>query len=107
MYLCDPICNVLNFSVFDHTSCVKHDVMLYGVEESDSIDVHEVKVDGDILVLVEYYFRNDCYLNRLHMLDLAPHCLAFYAWYDRPIDILSHSDILSQDWKVLQDFIID
>ena len=28
-------------------------------------------------------------------------------WYARPIDILSHSDILSQDWKVLQDFIID
>ena len=27
--------------------------------------------------------------------------------YTRPIDILSHSDILLQDWKVLQDFIID
>ena len=28
-------------------------------------------------------------------------------WYASPIDILSHSDILSQDWKVLQDFTID
>ena len=26
MYLCDPICNVLNFSVFYHTSCGKQDV---------------------------------------------------------------------------------
>ena len=26
MYLCDSICNVLNFSVFDHTSSGKHDV---------------------------------------------------------------------------------
>ena len=28
-------------------------------------------------------------------------------WYARPIDILSNSDILSQDWKVLQDVIIN
>ena len=28
-------------------------------------------------------------------------------WYARPIDILSHSDILLQDWKVLKDVIID
>ena len=27
-------------------------------------------------------------------------------WYSRPIDILSHSNILSQDWKVLHDVII-
>ena len=27
-------------------------------------------------------------------------------WYARTIDILSHSDILSQDWKFLQDVII-
>ena len=28
-------------------------------------------------------------------------------WYARPIDIISHSDILSQDWKVFQDVIIE
>ena len=28
-------------------------------------------------------------------------------WYTGTIDILSHSDILSKYWKVLQDFIID
>ena len=28
-------------------------------------------------------------------------------WYARPIDILRNSDILSQDWKVLQDVIFD
>ena len=42
MYLCDPICNVINFSVFYHTSRVKHYVPLYGVEEADSIDAYEV-----------------------------------------------------------------
>ena len=41
------------------------------------------------------------------MLYLTPHCLDFWVWYARPIDILSHSDILSYDWKVLKDFIID
>ena len=28
-------------------------------------------------------------------------------WYTRPIDVLSHYDILSQDWKVFQDVIIN
>ena len=41
------------------------------------------------------------------MLDLAPKCLAFWLWYAMPINILSHSDILSQDWKFLKDVIID
>ena len=72
MYLCDLICNVLNFSVFDHTSCGKHDVPLYGVEEADSIDVHEFTSYGDLLVLIKDGFRNTCHLDRLHMLDLVP-----------------------------------
>ena len=42
MYMRDPICNVLNFSVFYHNSCGKHDVPLYGVEETNYIDIHEV-----------------------------------------------------------------
>ena len=77
MYLCDPICNVLNFSFFDNISCGKHDVPLYGVEEANSIDVHEVIADGDLLVIIKAGFGNTFYLNRLHMLDLDPHCLAF------------------------------
>ena len=107
MYLYDPICNVLNFSVFDHTSCGKHYMLCYGVEETDSIDGHDITEDGDLLVLIKYGYGNACYLNGIHMLYLAPHCLAFSVWYDRPIDTLSHSHILSQDWKVLQDFIIN
>ena len=77
MYLHDTIFNVLNFSVFDHTSSGKHDVPLYGVEEADSIDVHEVTTNYDLLVLIKDGFRNTCYLNRLHILDLAPHCFDF------------------------------
>ena len=77
MYLCDPICNALNFSVFDHTFCGKHDVPLYGVQEADYIDVNQVTADGDLLVLIKDGFGNTFYLNRLQMLDLAPHCLAF------------------------------
>ena len=53
MYLCDSICNVLNFSVFDHTSSGKHDVPWYGDEETDSIDVNEVKVNGELFVLIK------------------------------------------------------
>ena len=53
MYLCDSICNVLNFSVFDHTSSGKHDVPWYGVEETDTIDVHEVTADGELFVLIK------------------------------------------------------
>ena len=52
MYLCDPIFNVINFSVFDHTSCGKHGVLLYGIEEADSINVYEVASDGDLPVLI-------------------------------------------------------
>ena len=77
MYLHDTIFNVLNFSGFDHTSSGKHDVPLYGVEEADSIDVHEFTSYGDLLVLIKDGFGNTFYLNRLQMLDLAPHCLAF------------------------------
>ena len=77
MYLHDPICNVLNFPVFDHTSSGKHDLPLFGVEESNSIDVHEVTSNGDLLVLVKDVLGNPFYLNRLHMLDIALHCFSF------------------------------
>ena len=77
MYLCDSICNVLNFLVFDHTSSVKHDVPSYGVDEAYSIDVHEVTASGDLLVLIKDGFWNTCYLNELRMLYLALYCLAF------------------------------
>ena len=77
MYLYDLICNVLNFSVFDHTYCDKHYVPLYGVEEADSIDAHEVTEKIDLLVLIKDDFGDTCYLDGLHMLYLAPHCLAF------------------------------
>ena len=42
----------------------------------------------------------------IHMLDLAPHLLFFRCGRLGPY-ILIHSDILLQDWKVLQDVIID
>ena len=69
--------------------------------------MYEVKTYGELLLLIKYGFGNTCYPNRLQMLDLSPHCLDFYVWYARPIDILSHSDILLQDWNILQNFIIN
>ena len=69
--------------------------------------VHKVTLNCDLCVIIKDGFRNTCYLNRLHVLDLAPQCISVWVWYSRPIYILSHSDILSQDWKVLQDVIID
>ena len=77
MYLCDSIYNVLNFPVSDHTSSGKHDVPWYGVEETDSIDVHEVTEDDDLFLLIKDGFGNTCYLNGLQMLYFAPHCFAF------------------------------
>ena len=77
MYLCDSIYNVLNFSVYDNTSSGKHDVPWYGVEETDSIDVHDVTADGDLFVLIKDGFGDICYLDGLHVLYLAPYCLAF------------------------------
>ena len=77
MYLCDSICNVLNFSVFDHTYSGKHDVPWYGVEETDSIDVYEVTEYGDLFVLIKDGFGDTCYLDWIHMMYLAPHCFAF------------------------------
>ena len=77
MYLCDSIWNVLNVSVFDHTSSGKHDVPWYGDEETDPVDVHEVISDGELFVLIKDIFGNTCYLNGLHVLYLEPHCIAF------------------------------
>ena len=77
MYLSDSICNVFNFPVFDHTSSGNHDVPWYGVEETDSIDVHEVTADGDLFVLIKDGFGDTFFLDGLHMLYLAPHYLAF------------------------------
>ena len=77
MYLCDSICNVLKFLVFDHTSSGKHDVPLCGDEETDPIDVHEVTADGDLFLLIKDGFGDIRYLDGLHMLYLAPYYLAF------------------------------
>ena len=49
----------------------------YGVEEANSIDVHDVTSDGDLLVLIKDGFGKTCYLNMIHMLDIAPHCINF------------------------------
>ena len=68
---------MLKLSVFYHTSSGKHDVPRYGVEESNSIDVYEVTAHDDLFVLIKDGFGNTCYLNRLHMLYLVPHCIAF------------------------------
>ena len=69
--------------------------------------MHEVTAYGDLFVLIKDGFGDIFYLDGIHMLYLAPYCLAFQVWYARPIYALSHSDILSQDWKVLQDVIIN
>ena len=42
MELFNYIFNVLYLSVFNHTSCGKHDVSVYGVQEANAVDVHEV-----------------------------------------------------------------
>ena len=52
MYTCDfetklvdlfnYIFNVLYFSGFNYTSCGKHNMLGYGVQEANTIDVHEV-----------------------------------------------------------------
>ena len=67
--------------------------------------MHEVTAEGDLFVLVKDGFGDTCYLDGIHMMYLAPYCLAFQVWYARPIDVLSHYDILLQDWKVFQDVI--
>ena len=48
-----------------------------GVEETDPIDVHEVTADGDIFVIIKDCFGGIFYLGGLHMMYLAPYCLAF------------------------------
>ena len=67
--------------------------------------MNEVTADGELFILMKDGFEDTYYIDKIHMLYLAPYCLDFYVWYARPIDVLSHSDILSQYWKVLQDVI--
>ena len=77
MYLCDPICNILDFSVFDNIYCGKHDMPWYGVQETDLIDVNEITTNGDLLVLINDGFMKTCYIYRFQMSNLAPHFFAF------------------------------
>ena len=45
VYLVDPfesIFNVLYFSIFNHTYCGKHNVLVYGIQESNAVDVHDM-----------------------------------------------------------------
>ena len=42
MHLFNEIFNDLYFSVFNHTSCGKHIVLGYGIQEANAVDVHEV-----------------------------------------------------------------
>ena len=65
------------FSVFDHTSSGKHDVPLYGDEETDIIDLHEVTEDGDLFVLIKDGFGGIPCLDGIHMMYLVTYCLPF------------------------------
>ena len=67
LYLPNPISNVFNVSVSSHTSCGKHYVLGYGVEEHDSIAIHEIAAFGELLVNIKNIFKNNWYRSRLHM----------------------------------------
>ena len=52
-------------------------MLCYGVEETYFIDMHEVTADGDLLLLIKDGFWSIFYLNSIHMLYLALHCIEF------------------------------
>ena len=53
MNLFNYIFNVLYFQIFNHTSCLKGNVLGYGVREANTIDVHKVTSQGDFLVFIK------------------------------------------------------
>ena len=77
MYLCDPICNVLNFSVLfiiPVANMMCRDIVL---RNPIPLMCMRSKKICDLLVLITDGFGNNFYLNRLHIFDLAPNCLGF------------------------------
>ena len=101
------IFNVLYFSIFNHASFGKYDLSGYGVQEDNAVDVHEVTSQGEFIVFVKYVLGYTCYHNRLHMLNLVPDRFALKMWHTGSIDVLSHPGTFSQNWEVLQDFMIN
>ena len=97
MNLFNYIFNVLYFQIFNHTSCKKHNVLRYGVQEANTIDVHEVTSQGESLVFITDLLGGICYHGRLHILYIVVDCFALQIWHTGSIDFLSHTNIFSQD----------
>ena len=79
----------------------------YCVQEANYADVHEVTEYGDFLVFISDYLGDIWYHDRFHMLNLVMDCFNVQMCHTGSIDVLSHPDIFSQNWEVLQDVIIN
>ena len=100
MGLFNSIINVIYFSIFNNTSCGKYNVLGYGIQEANTIDVHEVTSQGDFLVFTKDALGDIWYYDVLHMLDLVADCSVLKMWYTGTIDVPSHTKIFLQSWEI-------
>ena len=74
VYLVDvfnSIFNVIYFSVFNRASCGDHNVLGYGAQEANTIDVYEVTAYSEYLIFIKDSLGGIWYYDEFHMLDLV------------------------------------
>ena len=76
VHLFNYIFNVLYFSIFNHIFCGKHNALEHGVQESNTIDVHEVTVYSDFLEFIKDALGDIWYYDRFHILNILVGWLA-------------------------------
>ena len=96
--MCNYIFNALYLSIFNHTSCGKHNISGCGIEETNAVDVHEVIEQVDFLVSIKDFLGGIWYHDRFHILDLLVDCFSLQIWHTGSINVLIYPDIFSQNW---------
>ena len=67
---------LFNFRFLNYTSCVKHTVSVYGIQEFNAIDMNEVTVYDYFLVSFRDVIWDIWYYDRFHMLNLVEECFS-------------------------------
>ena len=94
-------------SFFSHTSYGKHSVLGYGVQEANTIDVHEVTSQGYFLVFINDTLGEIWYYDRIHIMNLVVDCFSLQICHTGFIYVLSHTNIFSQNYDIFQDVVMN
>ena len=73
----------------------------YVLQESNAINVHAVKAEGDFLVSIKYKIRDILYYDSFQMLDPVEDWFALQMWHTQCIYVLINTKIYSHNWDIV------